>query len=345
MAPQTTPDIKAVILILKKLGLSNRDISDKLGEINFSVSQTTVGRVANKYSDGRPLDEKAPRSHPPSKLTPKDAKYAALLLARGKAANATALQRAYFPHVSARTLRRYLKKLGMRCYRRRKVPLLKLSHRRARRAWARARLLWPQAAWDDIIFSDETRIELFGPDGSKYYWRYPGQSPYDPRFTKKIVAHGGGGMFVWGCITREGVGRLYRIQGTLTAAKYTEILCDAFLGTLADYKITPFDIIFQHDRDPKHTARLTQQWLCRRRVRVLPWPAKSPDLNIIEHVWARLKKQVRSHQPIPRNADELWEVTLEEWKAIPPDFIAKLYDSLPRRALAVYTAKGGSTRY
>jgi hypothetical protein len=36
---------------------------------------------------------------------------------------------------------------------------------------------------------------------------------------------------VWGCIMREGVGQLYRIEGTLTAIKYVDILQDAFLGT------------------------------------------------------------------------------------------------------------------
>ncbi|QRV92552.1 DDE superfamily endonuclease [Ceratobasidium sp. AG-Ba] len=344
MAPNTSPDTKAMILILKKLGLLNQAIVDKLLP-EVQVSRATVGRIVQKYGAGRPVTKKSPRSGRPCKLTTEDAKYAALLLARGKASDATALQRSYFPHVSPRTLRRYLKKIGMRPYRRRKVPLLKIKHRRARRAWARVRLLWPQAAWDDIIFSDESRIELFGPDGSRYCWRHPGQSPYDPRFTKKIVSHGGGGIFVWGCITREGVGRLHRIDGTLTAAKYTEILRTEFLGTLADYKLTPSDIVFQHDRDPKHTARLTTQWLLKRRVNVLPWPSKSPDLNIIEHVWARLKEKVRAHQPIPRNKNELWKVVLDEWKSIPADFIGDLYDSLPRRALAVYTAKGGNTRY
>lgn len=129
---------------------------------------------------------------------------------------------------------------------------------------------------------------------------------------------------------REGVGRLHRIHGTLNAAKYIEILGDAFFGTLADYKPTPFDITFQHDRDPKHIARLTQRWLQAKQVNVLPWPSRSPDLNIIEHVWAHLKLRVHTHEPAPRNKEELWAVTQEEWNSISPDFIA-------RRVLSVYT--------
>jgi hypothetical protein len=144
---------------------------------------------------------------------------------------------------------------------------------------------------------------------------------------------------------REGVGQLIRIEGKMNAVKYTEILREGFLGTLADYRLTPFDIVFQHDRDPKHMARLTQRWLQSHRVNVLPWPSRSPDLNIIEHVWAHLKQRVCTYEPAPRNKNELWAVTEKEWKAISPDYIASLYDSMPRRVLAVYTAKGGNTRY
>jgi hypothetical protein len=138
---------------------------------------------------------------------------------------------------------------------------------------------------------------------------------------------------------------LYLIQHKLTAPGYVEILRDAFFGTLAQYKISPFDIIFQHDRDPKHTARLTQRWLASRHVNVLPWPSKSPDLNIIEHVWWHLKERVRTHDPPATNKEELWNIVRDEWKGISPDYIGHLYDSMPWRVQAVYLAKGGNTKY
>jgi transposase len=266
MAPHAATETKAMVVALNWLGFSNRGIANKLG----NVSCTTVGRIVRNYKQGIPLDKEAPRSGRPNKLTLQDIRYAALILARSKAPTVTVLQRTHFPSVSASTLRQYLRKHGMRSYRRRRVPLLVQKIRKARRAWVCACLSWTQAQWDDIVFSDEVRIELFGPDGTRYYWRFPQQSPYDPRFTKKIVSHGGGGIFVWGCIMREGVGRLYRIEGRLTAVKYIEILRDAFLGTLADFRLTPFDITFQHNRDPKHTARVTQRWLLANQVDVLP---------------------------------------------------------------------------
>ncbi|KAI5085932.1 hypothetical protein C0J45_24166, partial [Silurus meridionalis] len=67
---------------------------------------------------------------------------------------------------------------------------------------------------------------------------------------------------------------------------------------------------FQEDNDPKHTAKITKEWLHNNSVTVLEWP--SPDLNPIEHLWRDLKKAV--HQRLPSNLTELERICKEEWQ-------------------------------
>ena len=74
------------------------------------------------------------------------------------------------------------------------------------------------------------------------------------------------------------------------------------------------------------------------------WPPHSPDMNIIEHVWATLKCHVNMQNPQLKNLDELWEMVEWEWYHISDEEIAHLYDSIPCH-IAVIKANGWYTEY
>ena len=179
-------------------------------------------------------------------------------------------------------------------------------------AWAKAHKHWTVENWRSVIFSDESKFNLFGSDGRRWCWRKPGEE-FDERYVRKEVKHGGGNVMVWACITANGLGRIVRIEGTMDGPLYTQILNEDLIGTLNDLEINKKDIYFQQDNDPKHTSKVAQGWFKKKRLDVLDWAPSSPDMNIIEHVWDYLDRRVRTRSPLPRNCDDLWMALQEEW--------------------------------
>ena len=75
------------------------------------------------------------------------------------------------------------------------------------------------------------------------------------------------------------------------------------------------------------------------KLKVLDWPAKSPDLNPIEFVWSILDKKLIT-TPIYNKAT-LRKRLVEEWKFLGIDLRCSLVDSMPERLTKYLQAKGG----
>ena len=120
---------------------------------------------------------------------------------------------------------------------------------------------------------------------------------------------------------------------------------DELQQTLEYYGLNPPDIIFQQDNDPKHTCRLVKNWVEEQEFRTMVWPAKSPDLNLTEHLWSCLKRRLAEHEKSPNGIHELWERVPVEWERIPVEECQELIESMPRRVQEVLKAKGGYTKY
>ncbi len=103
--------------------------------------------------------------------------------------------------------------------------------------------------------------------------------------------------------------------------------------------------LFQHDCAPVHKARSIKIWMSEFGVEELDWPAQSPDLNSIEHLWDELERRLRARPYRPTSVSDLTNALLEEWSKIPIKTLLNLVESLPRRVEAVIAAKGGPTSY
>ena len=126
---------------------------------------------------------------------------------------------------------------------------------------------------------------------------------------------------LWGWFSAKGKGRLHRIKGRMNGAMYWEILGDNLLPSVRALKMG-LGWVFQHDNDPKHTAKATKEWLIKKHIKVLEWPSQFPDLNPIKNLWRELKLRVTKRQPC--NLKDLERICKEEWTKIPPKICANL---------------------
>ncbi len=78
-------------------------------------------------------------------------------------------------------------------------------------------------------------------------------------------------------------------------------------------------------------------------ITVMNWPAYSPDLNIIEHVWGYIATKLR--QTRPNNLNEIRQQVFHHWAHLPRDYLNNLYQSLPRRVTELIRRRGYPTKY
>ena len=150
---------------------------------------------------------------------------------------------------------------------------------------------------------------------------------------------------VWGCMSWYGIGRMVEVEGRMDAKQYVDILEKGLLPSIEESGISEDDLIFQQDNDPKHTSKTAAKWFDDHGIQLLDWPAQSPDLNPIEHLWSHLKHKLNQYDGPPNGVFEIWDRAAEEWGEIELEVCQKLMESMPRRLEAVIKARGGHTKY
>jgi transposase len=245
-------------------------------------------------------------------------------------------------NISQITLKRHLHKNNIYGRVGVKKPFVNAANKIKRLAWAKKKNNWIDE-WANVIWSDESRFEVFKGDGKRYVWRTP-QEKYDPKCLIPTFKSGQESVMVWGCFMKNKLGPLVRLEGRITAKIYIEML-DEYLLPFINNLENKNDHIFQEDNAPIHTARIAKKWKENNNITSLPWPAQSPDLNPIENLWDELDRKVRKHKPLPKNKNDLWHILQEEWLKLHENIYKNLVDSMPHRIAAVITNKGNPTKY
>ena len=77
------------------------------------------------------------------------------------------------------------------------------------------------------------------------------------------------------------------------------------------------DFIIMDDNARPHRARVVYQYLEQEGIERMDWPARSPDLNPIEHAWDMLQRRISARNRKPRTVGELINMLIDEWLRIP----------------------------
>lgn len=338
---KVTPKEKvSAILKLADEGSSNREIQAKTG-----VHYATVSRIRKVHRPGQQISKGGRPKAVPKRLERAIIR-SVVSTESGTAVEAhRAVQDKAEKPFSVETARNILRQGGLKARVKRKKPLLTERHAKARLQFAQKYGSWTVEDWKRVVWSDETKICRFGSDGRLWGWENPGSEGIDPRTVQGTIKHGGGNIMLWGCMLWDGVGHMCRIDGGMDQHLYKDILEDYLHSSAEYYGHSIANMVFQHDNDPKHKSKLVTEWLRSKEIEVLDWPAQSPDLNPIEHLWSHLKRRLNAYETSPTSMQELWERTETEWNKIDPNVCQSLIESMPRRLEAVRRAKGRYTKY
>ena len=122
-------------------------------------------------------------------------------------------------------------------------------------------------------------------------------------------------LMFWGAIQSDGRKMLVKCPNTLTSSRYFDILKDY------NEKLHFLGLVFQQDNAPTHKASIIKNCFRENEWEVLDWPPYSPDLNVIENLWAILKKRLAKQSV---SWEKLEEKVQEIWNSIELETVQKL---------------------
>ncbi|GFS91036.1 transposable element Tcb2 transposase [Trichonephila clavipes] len=143
-----------------------------------------------------------------------------------------------------------------------------------------------------------SRFSVHPDNRGIFIWRDRG-SRNNLAFVHESVRFGGGEVLVYGCISIDGRTYLYIIRnGPLTARRYRDEILRPIVVPYAAAIGDAFTLMDDNCRP--HRANLVEDFLFEEGIVRMEWPACSPDMNPIEHVWDTLGRRVAGRQPPPQ---------------------------------------------
>ena len=217
---------------------------------------------------------------------------------------------------------------------------------KARRlAWAEEHKDWKAEDWRKVLWTDESSINVQCPY-KDYVTRSPDEAyhkdctglkfrhPLSCMIWGSISGHGRGSLVIW-----DGRPIAKGEWGKINSESYCKHIVDVIASDLAAHP----ELFLMEDNAPPHKSKYTNARFLELGIVRMVWPANSPDMNPIEHVWYYIKKKVWERRP--KTLKELEEAMRQIWAEIPEDYILELIDGMEERVKVLRREKGGHTKW
>lgn len=337
-----TDSEKTQIIAYKDCGKSNRSIAVLLGRSRDVINKfvSSPGTYGTKERCGRPR-----------KLNTRDDR----ALQRAASNKVTTLMKINSDlglNVGKSTIWRSLKRTANVVRRKMRIcPMLSARHKVLRFAFAQqhitnntdfskvSSLLSFSHSCLQVIFTDEKKFNLDGPDGDRGYYHDLRKEPM--RFPKR--GFGGGSCMVWAAFCADSTVALAFVTSKMNSAHYQDVLRLHLLPFLAQHPQQQYEMV--QDNAPIHVSRSTKQWLSANNVTTIDWPPLSPDLNPIENLWGILSQKVYANGKQYTDVHSLKAAITQEWSRLNSQTLQNLAVSMSSRLFQVAARRGGPTDY
>jgi hypothetical protein len=180
------------------------------------------------------------------------------------------------------------------------------------------------------LFSDEKIFDT-NDRGSRRMWVRRGDSP-TPRFHQKWCPR----VMVWGVIGKD-FRKLIIFQESqkITSQFYVAKI----LPTIAKRVNSHPNEVFIQDGARPHTAKASMNFLREHNVDAPPWPARSPDLNVIENLWSLVERAIKNDRGT--SAKSLARVVKKAWNSIPRRTVNAYVENFESRLVRCIELRGG----
>ena len=296
-------------------GMTQVDVAMRLG-VHFN----TVYRLWRRYQQSNSVRDR-PRSGRPRVTSRRQDNFIRTTHVRNRFQPASVTSRSIprLRRISPRTVRNRLREARIRPRRPAIRPVSLRRHRVARLAWCRRHLRYTNRDWQRVLFTDESRFLLDSYDGRIRVCRGAGE-----RFNNGCVIErrqmGGGSVMIWGGITTRARTPLVFIEGNLSGQRYRdEVVRPHVIPFIRNANQV---ITFQQDNARPHTAGIVRDFLRQNNVPTLDWPAVSPDLSPIEHLWDEIERRLRRVPNAPTTFAELRQALQNIWQKFLCNFYA-----------------------